>query len=85
MIPDFTKVALTGGGPAPAGADAWASAVQEQTGKSPADLVWDTPEGIAVKPLYTADDLDGLGFLSTYPGAPPFLRGPYPTMYVTQP
>ncbi|WP_239123109.1 methylmalonyl-CoA mutase family protein, partial [Sphaerisporangium siamense] len=85
MIPDFTEVALTGGEPAPAGVDAWASAVQEQTGKSPADLVWDTPEGIAVKPLYTAEDLDGLGFLSTYPGVAPFLRGPYPTMYVTQP
>jgi len=47
--------------------------------------VWDTPEGIPVPPLYTAADLDGLDFLETYPGIVPYLRGPYPTMYVTQP
>jgi methylmalonyl-CoA mutase len=46
---------------------------------------WLTPEGIAVKPLYGADDLKGLDFLDTYPGIAPYLRGPYPTMYVTQP
>ena len=46
---------------------------------------WLTPEGIAVKPLYGADDLAGLDGLDTYPGIAPFLRGPYPTMYVTQP
>jgi methylmalonyl-CoA mutase len=46
---------------------------------------WDSPEGIPIKPRYTAGDLDGLDFLDTYPGIAPFLRGPYPTMYVTQP
>jgi methylmalonyl-CoA mutase len=46
---------------------------------------WRTPEGIAVKPRYGADDLQGLDFLHTYPGIAPYLRGPYPTMYVTQP
>ncbi len=46
---------------------------------------WLTPEGIAVKPAYGPDDLAGLDFLDTYPGLAPFLRGPYPTMYVTQP
>src|SRR5215467_3802575 len=46
---------------------------------------WRTPEGIAVKPSYGPDDLAGLDFVDTYPGLPPFLRGPYPTMYVTQP
>ena len=46
---------------------------------------WTTPEGIAVKPHYTAADLDGLPALDTYPGLPPFVRGPYPTMYATQP
>ena len=46
---------------------------------------WRTPEGIAVKPAYGPDDLAGLDFLDTYPGLAPFLRGPYPTMYVTQP
>ena len=46
---------------------------------------WLTPEGIAVKPLAAAADLDGLPALDTYPGFAPFLRGPYPTMYVNQP
>jgi methylmalonyl-CoA mutase len=46
---------------------------------------WETPEGITVPPLYTAADLDGIDFLDTYPGIAPFLRGPYPTMYVNQP
>ncbi len=46
---------------------------------------WESPEGIAVQPLYTAADLDGLDALDTYPGVVPFLRGPYPTMYTTQP
>ena len=46
---------------------------------------WDAPEGIAVKNLYTADDLEGLDGLDTYPGLTPFLRGPYPAMYTTQP
>jgi methylmalonyl-CoA mutase len=46
---------------------------------------WLTPEGIAVKPVYGPDDVAGLDFLDTYPGIPPYLRGPYPTMYVTQP
>ncbi|MDX8443378.1 methylmalonyl-CoA mutase [Mesorhizobium australafricanum] len=44
-----------------------------------------TPEGIAVKHLYTQGDLKGLANLDTYPGMPPFVRGPYPTMYVQQP
>ncbi|MFD2182046.1 methylmalonyl-CoA mutase [Rhodoplanes azumiensis] len=71
-IPDFATVAFadTADPPAPAGADA---------------VPWVTPEGIAVKPAYTSGDLAGLDFLDTYPGMPPFLRGPYPAMYVTQP
>ena len=56
---------------------------------APADLPatdpWDSPEGIAVKGLYTADDLEGRDGLDTYPGLTPFLRGPYPAMYTTQP
>jgi methylmalonyl-CoA mutase len=46
---------------------------------------WQTPEGIAVKPIYGPEDLVGLDFLETWPGAAPYLRGPYPTMYVNQP
>ena len=46
---------------------------------------WRTPEGIAIKPSYGADDVAGLDFLETYPGFAPYLRGPYPTMYATKP
>ncbi|WP_449064927.1 methylmalonyl-CoA mutase [Planomonospora algeriensis] len=87
-IPDFSQIGLTGeaagqdGGPDPA---AWAEAVRRATGQDPGELVWETPEGIAVKPLYTAADTAGLDFPHTYPGIAPFLRGPYPTMYVNQP
>ncbi|WP_031512149.1 methylmalonyl-CoA mutase [Streptomyces sp. NRRL F-5123] len=85
-IPDFTAIpfAEDGDGPAPT-EERWGSAVKEATGSGVADLAWETPEGIAVKPLYTARDLEGLDTLGTYPGIAPFLRGPYPTMYVNQP
>src|SRR5713101_5230013 len=46
---------------------------------------WLTPEGILVKPGYGEADLEGVDFLETWPGIAPYLRGPYPTMYVNQP
>jgi methylmalonyl-CoA mutase len=46
---------------------------------------WTTPEGIAIKPIYSERDLADLDFLNTFPGKPPFLRGPYPAMYPAQP
>src|SRR6478672_4721072 len=46
---------------------------------------WLTPEGILVKPAYSEADLAGIDFLETWPGIAPYLRGPYPTMYVNQP
>jgi methylmalonyl-CoA mutase len=46
---------------------------------------WLTPEGIPVKPRYEAADIEGLGFTAGYPGVAPYVRGPYPTMYVTNP
>ncbi|WP_428649994.1 methylmalonyl-CoA mutase [Roseibium sp.] len=46
---------------------------------------WQTPEDIEVPPVYGAADLAGLKHIDTWPGLPPFLRGPYPTMYVQQP
>src|ERR1700732_3196240 len=46
---------------------------------------WLTPEGIPVKPGYSEADLEGIDFLQTWPGIAPYLRGPYPTMYVNQP
>jgi methylmalonyl-CoA mutase len=58
-----------------------ASAASERGG----DEVWRTPEGIVVKAIYGPDDLAGLDFIDGWPGAAPYLRGPYPTMYVNQP
>ncbi|SNR87666.1 heterodimeric methylmalonyl-CoA mutase large subunit precursor [Geodermatophilus saharensis] len=81
-IPDFGSVEL--GRPA-AGAGDWAEAFRATTGRGVDEATWETPEGIAVPPLATPADLAGLDFLRTYPGLPPFLRGPYPTMYTTQP
>src|SRR5689334_25048602 len=46
---------------------------------------WHSPEGIEIKPFYTRADVEGLDALDTLPGLSPFLRGPYPTMYTTQP
>ena len=46
---------------------------------------WLTPEEIPVKPVYGANDMEGIDFLDGWPGIAPFLRGPYPAMYVTQP
>ncbi|MBK1788814.1 methylmalonyl-CoA mutase [Prauserella cavernicola] len=82
-IPDFTDVEL--GTPRPGDRQAWAEALHTATGKGSDALTWETPEGIGVKPLYTADDLSDVDFLGTYPGIAPYLRGPYPTMYVNQP
>jgi methylmalonyl-CoA mutase len=59
----------------------------EGAARSPTDSrdPWLTPEGIPVKAVYEAADLRGLGFIEGLPGIAPFLRGPYPTMYVQQP
>ncbi|MFD9002269.1 methylmalonyl-CoA mutase [Streptomyces sp. NPDC059582] len=81
-IPDFSGIEL-GSPTVDGGADEWRDALKTAAGGD--DLLWETPEGIAVKPLYTGRDLEGLDFLETYPGMAPYLRGPYPTMYVNQP
>ena len=70
MIPDFSTIA-------------WS---EPKTGRAKAGTdLWQTPEGIAVKRLYGEADLEGVPFLDTWPGLAPFIRGPYPTMYVQQP
>ncbi len=69
-IPDFAKVAF---------ADVPVAAARSM------GAPWQTPEGIAVKTVYAPDDIAGIDFLDTFPGIAPYLRGPYPTMYVTQP
>ncbi|NIY72260.1 methylmalonyl-CoA mutase [Marivivens donghaensis] len=66
--------------------DTWAAmAEKELKGRSPDDLVWNTLEGIAVKPLYTSEDTEGLEHLGSMPGEAPFTRGPRATMYAGRP
>src|SRR6184192_1273924 len=69
-IPDFANIAFEN------------TARAEPTGGAEP---WLTPEGIPVKSAYSEADLEGIDFLDTFPGIAPYLRGPYPTMYVTQP
>ncbi|KQU97787.1 methylmalonyl-CoA mutase [Ensifer sp. Root31] len=63
----------------------WENLAERELKTAPENLTWQTPEGIAVKPLYTADDLDGIGHLGSLPGFAPFLRGPRATMYAGRP
>ena len=66
--------------------EAWRElATRQMKGRSPDEIVWHTPEGIDVKPLYTAADLEGLRYTDTMPGMSPYLRGPQATMYAGRP
>ena len=69
----------------PTMADWEALAGRELGGRSSGSLTWQTPEGIAVKPLYTAADLAQLEHVAGLPGFPPFVRGPRATMYANRP
>src|SRR3546814_419506 len=64
----------------------WRKLATEELKGADADcLTWQTPEGIAVKPLYTAEDLEGLATVGSLPGFAPFTRGPKATMYAGRP
>ncbi len=63
----------------------WEKKILEETGETPENLYYRTMEQIEVKPLYTAKDYENTTHLPYMAGVPPFLRGPYPTMYVTRP
>jgi len=63
----------------------WEEKFKQETGKSVKDFIWETMEKIPVKPLYTKDDLENLEHKDYFSGIPPFLRGPYSTMYVQRP
>ncbi len=70
-FPDFTQIPLS------------AEAAPDTPPSTPHTRA--TPEGIAIKPVYGPDDCDGLGFTQSLPGIAPFVRGPYPSMYVQRP
>ncbi|RRR70614.1 MAG: methylmalonyl-CoA mutase [Candidatus Viridilinea halotolerans] len=63
----------------------WQAEAVAATGRSLEEQLWQTMEQLPVRPLYTAADMSHLGHLGFTAGLPPYLRGPYPTMYVAQP
>lgn len=84
--PDFCSIPFRKDGPEQsAGFETWKAEVEKASGESLESLALRTMEQIDVKPLYTAEDLRGMSHLGYGAGLPPFLRGPYPTMYVTRP
>ena len=63
----------------------WRELAEKELKRSPETIVWNTPEDIKVKPLYTAEDLEGVSHLESLPGMKPFVRGPRATMYAGRP
>ncbi|MFY9335789.1 MAG: methylmalonyl-CoA mutase [Mycobacterium sp.] len=92
-VPSFADVPWGGedppSAPTPAAAADLIESAARAHGYAAEQLDWHTPEGIVVKPLYIGADRDAVvaaGYpLNSFPGEPPFIRGPYPTMYVNQP
>ena len=79
-LPDFSELDFDS-----MGGEAQSLADWERLSGAAADDRWTTPEGIEVKPMYGASDLEPVTHLQTMPGLPPYLRGPYSTMYVQRP
>jgi len=79
-LPDFSELDFDS-----MGGEAQSLADWERLAGAAADERWSTPEGIEVKPMYGASDLEPVTHLHTMPGLPPYLRGPYSTMYVQRP
>ncbi len=84
-IPKFENIPWNGGPEVENRLADWRARAVAQSGRSLDQLASYTPEQIPLQPLYTSADLDGLEHLRTMPGLPPFLRGPYSTMYVGRP
>ena len=84
-FPDFTRMPLSPGSKDKPDLKQWRKMIEDAAGESLNALSWQTYEQIPVKPLYTSDDLAGLNHLNYTAGIPPFLRGPYATMYAMRP
>ncbi len=63
----------------------WQLLAEKELKRSPDDIVWHTPEGIDIKPVYTASDIADVAHLDSLPGFSPFVRGPRATMYAGRP
>ena len=84
-IPDFTTMDYYCSRPSSNSEKAWRKAAEKEAGCSPEKLAWKTMEQIDIKPVYTINDMKELEHLEYAAGIPPYLRGPYPTMYVQRP
>ena len=84
-IPDFSEVELGPVNPEPADSAELEAILEANRDPHGDEVRWETPEGIALDPAYTSAALDGIDSLDTKPGFPPFLRGPYPSLYVNKP
>ncbi len=82
--PDFTTIPLRTTFPAATVAD-WRADLEQATGQPAETFIWETMEQIPVRPLYGPEDMVGLSHLDYVAGLPPYLRGPYPAMYVVRP
>lgn len=82
---DFSKIAFNSAAPQSSNFEQWKAQVEKETGKSFEELYYRTMEQIDLKPLYTEADYADATHLEYMAGVPPFLRGPYPTMYVVRP
>lgn len=82
--PDFSKMSYHAGFPKP-DLQEWKRRAEAEAKKALDEYVWQTLEQIDVKPLYTSEDTEKMKHLDYVAGIPPYLRGPYPTMYVNQP
>ncbi|MCB9497691.1 MAG: methylmalonyl-CoA mutase [Fibrobacteria bacterium] len=85
MNVDFTRLSYRSEKSPETGFEAWKSAFEQRTGRPFSTHFWETMEQIQVKPVYGPEDLQGLEHLGFVSGIPPFLRGPYSTMYVNKP
>jgi methylmalonyl-CoA mutase len=86
--PDFTKAAFQTedkAAPFDERKKQWEKKFEREYGRAPSEVLEHTMEQIDVKPLYTDEDYSALKHLDYMPGIPPYLRGPYPTMFVTRP
>ncbi len=85
MNPDFTKLDYVANFPKVT-EEVWRGLAEKEAGQKVEELAWRTMEQLDVKPLFTRCDTEGLEHLAfDMAGIPPYLRGPYPTMYVTRP
>lgn len=82
--PDFTKISYHSDS-ASSTVEEWEELAKKETGKSAKDLLFQTMENIDIEPVYFKEHIEGMKHLDYVAGIPPFLRGPYPTMYKTRP